>query len=111
MPIWLIAEPPRSGAAPPQKGLSMSVINEFAGRLGLSPVSAANPGAYATYIASLIVEFGAGGGLFAIIALRFGRGILRWVSSWSIAPEHLIKLAIPIICLLTSAGLLSLDIR
>jgi hypothetical protein len=87
----------------------MSIINEVAGRLGLAPVSAANPGAYATYLASLIVESGAS--LFAILGVRFGRGLLRWVSGLSIAPEHLFKLAIPVFCLLTSAGLLSLNIR
>ena len=89
----------------------MSTIVEFAAKLGLAPAAAGNPGAYATYLASLIVEFGAGGTLFLILGLRFGRGLLRWVSSWSLAPEHLFKLAIPVACLLTSAGLLSLNIR
>ncbi len=89
----------------------MSIINEVAGRLGLTPVSAANPGAYATYLASLIIEFGAGASLFAILGVSFGRGLLRWMSGWSIAPEQLFKLAIPVACLLTSAGLLALDIR
>jgi hypothetical protein len=89
----------------------MSMITELAAHLGLAPVSAANPGAYATYMASLLVEFGAGAGLLVILGLRFGRGLLQWVSGLSIAPQHLFKLAIPVACLLTSAGLLSLNIR
>ena len=89
----------------------MSVIVELAAKLGLAPAAAGNTGAYATYLASLLVEFGAGGTLFLILGLRFGRGLLRWVSSWSLSPAHLFKLAIPVACLLTSAGLLSLNIR
>jgi hypothetical protein len=89
----------------------MSAIAEIAGRLGLAPVSGTNPGAYATYLASLFIEFGAGGGLLVVLGLGFGRGLVRWVRSWSIQPEHLFKLAIPVACLLTSAGLLALDIR
>ncbi len=99
------------GCRPAAKGDIMSIIIELADRLGLAPVSAANPGAYATYLASLLVEVGAGVGMIAIIGLGFGRGLLRWVGSLSIAPEHLFKLAIPLVCLLTSAGLLSLNIR
>jgi hypothetical protein len=89
----------------------MSMITELVGRLGLAPVSAANPGAYATYLASLVVEFGAGGSLLVILGLRFGRGLLSWVGGLSIAPQHLFKLAIPLACLVTSAGFLALDIR
>jgi hypothetical protein len=89
----------------------MSTIVELAGRFGLAPASAGNPGAYAAYLASLIVEFGAGGTLFVILGLRFGRGLLRWVGGWSIGPEQLFKFAIPVACLLTSAGLLAMDIR
>jgi hypothetical protein len=89
----------------------MSTISELAGRLGLAPVSAGNPGAYATYLASLIIEFGAGGGLFLVLGMGAGRSLLRWVSGWSIGPGHLFKLAIPLACLLASAGLLALDIR
>jgi hypothetical protein len=88
----------------------MSTIVELAARLGLAP-AAGNSGAYATYLGSLIVEFGAGGALFVILALRFGRSLSRWVGHLSIAPEQLFKLAIPVACLLTSATLLSLDIR
>ena len=67
----------------------MSTIVELAAKLGLTPAAAGNPGTYATYLASLIVEFGAGGTLFLILGLRFGRGLLRWLRSWSLAPEHL----------------------
>ena len=89
----------------------MSMITELAAHLGLAPVSAANPGAYATYIASLIVEFGAGGSLLVILGLRFGRGLLSWIGGLSIAPQHLFKLAIPLACLVTSVGFLSMNIR
>ncbi len=87
------------------------MITELAAHLGLAPVSAANPGAYATYIASLVVEFGAGASLLVILGLRFGRGLLGWVGGQSIAPRHLLKLAIPLACLLTSVGFLSMNIR
>ena len=89
----------------------MSMITELAAHLGLAPVSAANPGAYATYIASLVVEFGAGGSLLVVLGLRFGRSLVSWVGGLSIAPQHLFKLAIPLACLLTSAGFLSMNIR
>ena len=89
----------------------MSMITEFAAHLGLAPVSAANPGAYATYIASLVVEFGAGASLLVILGLRFGRSLAGWVGGLTIAPQHLFKLAIPLACLVTSAGFLAMDIR
>jgi hypothetical protein len=95
----------------------MSIIAELANRLGVLPPSAASlsatasPSAYLAYLASLIIEFGAGGALFVVLGLRVGRGLVRWIRGWSIPPEHLVKLAIPVACLLTSAGLLALDIR
>ena len=89
----------------------MSTIAELAVRLGVAPVSAANPGAYIAYLASLIVEFGAGASLFVVIGLRLGRGLTGWIGGWSIAPEQAFKLVIPVACLLTSVGLLAMDVR
>ena len=89
----------------------MSTIAELAVGLGLAPMSDANPGAYVAYLASLIIEFGAGASLFVVVGLRLGRGLGLWIRGWSIAPEQVFKLVIPVACLLTSAGLLAMDVR
>jgi hypothetical protein len=93
-----------------EKGAYMSFIGEMAARLGIV-APAANPGAYLAYIASLVIEFGAGASLFVVLGIRLGRSLSRWVANWDVAPEKALKLAIPIACLLTSVGLLLTDIR
>ncbi len=93
----------------------MSMIAELANRLGVLPpalgLSSAAPGAYLAYIASLILEFGAGATLFIVLGVRLWRVVSTRLGGWSIPPAHVFKLVIPVACLVTSATFLAFDIR
>ncbi len=90
----------------------MSIITELATRLtSLAPPATPLSGAYVAYLATLALEVAAGGTLSMLLGLRLVRGLARAAGRISFSPEHLLKLVIPLACLVICVSFVAMDIR